>query len=56
MSQVGVALTQTDHATQQDAALVEEHAAAAESLRRQAQQPVQAVCHPSTSTNAALPA
>ena len=32
-----------DHATQQNAALVEESAAAAESLRQQAQQLVQAV-------------
>jgi methyl-accepting chemotaxis protein len=43
VSQVGQAVTQMDHATQQNAALVEESAAAAESLRQQAQALVQAV-------------
>jgi len=37
VSQVGDAITQMDHATQQNAALVEEMAAAASSLRSQAQ-------------------
>jgi methyl-accepting chemotaxis protein len=41
--QVGEAVTQMDQATQQNAALVEESAAAAESLKGQAQQLVQAV-------------
>jgi methyl-accepting chemotaxis protein len=41
--QVGDAVTQMDQATQQNAALVEESAAAAESLKGQAQQLVQAV-------------
>ena len=43
VAQVGEAVTQMDHATQQNAALVEESAAAAESLRMQAQHLVQAV-------------
>ncbi|MGC4023693.1 MAG: hypothetical protein QM744_00020 [Mesorhizobium sp.] len=43
MAQVGEAVTQMDQATQQNAALVEEIAAAAESLSTQAQQLVQAV-------------
>ena len=43
VSQIGQAVTQMDHATQQNAALVEESAAAAESLRQQAHQLVQAV-------------
>ncbi|MEY3272978.1 MAG: hypothetical protein RLZZ341_1879 [Pseudomonadota bacterium] len=43
ISQVGEAVTQMDQATQQNAALVEESAAAAEPLRQQAQQLVQAV-------------
>jgi methyl-accepting chemotaxis protein len=43
VSQVGEAVTQMDQATQQNAALVEESAAAAGSLRGQAQQLVQAV-------------
>ncbi len=43
MSQVGQAVNQMDHATQQNAALVEESAAAAASLKTQAQQLVQAV-------------
>ncbi len=43
ISQVGQAVTQMDQTTQQNAALVEESAAAAESLRQQAQQLVQAV-------------
>jgi methyl-accepting chemotaxis protein len=38
ISQVGQAVTQLDHVTQQNAALVEESAAAAESLRHQAAQ------------------
>ena len=41
--QVSDALNQLDHVTQQNAALVEESAAAAESLRQQAQRLVQAV-------------
>ncbi len=43
VSQVGEAVTQMDHATQQNAALVEEMAAAATSLKGQAQELVQAV-------------
>ena len=43
VSQVGEAVTQMDQATQQNAALVEEMAAAASSLRNQAQELVQAV-------------
>jgi hypothetical protein len=43
VSQVGEAVTQMDQATQQNAALVEESAAAAESLKNQAHQLVQAV-------------
>jgi methyl-accepting chemotaxis protein len=43
VSQVGDAVTQMDQATQQNAALVEESAAASESLKQQAQQLVQAV-------------
>jgi len=43
ISQVGDAVGQMDHVTQQNAALVEESAAAAESLKGQAQQLVQAV-------------
>ena len=43
--QVGEAITQMDTTTQQNAALVEESAAAAESLKRQAQELVQAVSH-----------
>ncbi len=43
VSQVGEAITQMDQATQQNAALVEESAAAAESLKNQSQQLVQAV-------------
>ncbi len=43
INQVGEAVTQLDHATQQNAALVEESAAASESLRSQAQQLVGAV-------------
>ncbi len=43
VQQVGEAVSQMDLATQQNAALVEESAAAAESLRGQAQQLVQAV-------------
>jgi len=43
MQQVGQAITLMDQATQQNAALVEESAAAAESLRVQAQQLAQAV-------------
>ena len=41
--QIGAAVTQLDHTTQQNAALVEESAAAAESLSRQAQELVHAV-------------
>ena len=43
VTQVGEAVSQMDQATQQNAALVEESAAAAESLRQQAQQLVEAV-------------
>jgi methyl-accepting chemotaxis protein len=43
VAQVGEAVTHMDKATQQNAALVEESAAAAESLRTQAEQLVQAV-------------
>jgi methyl-accepting chemotaxis protein len=43
VNQVSQAVTQMDQTTQQNAALVEESAAAAESLRQQAQQLVQAV-------------
>jgi methyl-accepting chemotaxis protein len=43
VAQVGQAVSQLDHNTQQNAALVEESAAAAESLRSQADQLVQAV-------------
>ena len=43
VQQVGAAVTQMDTATHQNAALVEESAAAAESLRDQAQQLVQSV-------------
>ncbi|MEP7102264.1 MAG: methyl-accepting chemotaxis protein [Burkholderiales bacterium] len=43
VAQVGEAVTQMDKTTQQNAALVEESAAAAESLKLQAQQMVQAV-------------
>ncbi len=43
VAQVGGAITQMDQVTQRNAALVEESAAAAESLRGQAQQLVQAV-------------
>jgi len=43
VAQVGEAITQMDQATQQNAALVEESAAAAGSLKSQAQQLVQAV-------------
>ena len=43
MSQVGEAVTQMDRSTQQSAALVEQTAAAAESLSGQARQLVAAV-------------
>ena len=43
VAQVGEAVTQMDQATQQNAALVEEMAAAASSLRGQAQELVQTV-------------
>ncbi|MDD0840601.1 methyl-accepting chemotaxis protein [Curvibacter sp. HBC61] len=43
LSQVGEAVMQMDHTTQQNAALVEQSAAAAASLRQQAQQLVEAV-------------
>jgi methyl-accepting chemotaxis protein len=43
VAQIGQAVTQMDHSTQQNAALVEQSAAAAESLRLQAQQLVQSV-------------
>jgi len=68
VSQVGEAISQMDQVTQQNAALVEESAAAAESLKVQAQQLVQVVsvfklshdaAHsvaPSTHQHAAVPA
>jgi methyl-accepting chemotaxis protein len=43
VSQVGQAVAQMDQATQQNAALVEQSAAAAASLREQAQRLVEAV-------------
>ncbi|MGQ0708902.1 MAG: methyl-accepting chemotaxis protein [Rhodoferax sp.] len=43
VAQIGEAITQMDHVTQQNAALVEEIAASASSLRQQAQELVQAV-------------
>ncbi len=43
IGQVGDAVSQMDQVTQQNAALVEEAAAAADSLRQQAQRLVQAV-------------
>ena len=43
VAQVGESVTQMDRATQQNAALVEQSAAAAESLKHQARQLVQAV-------------
>ncbi|MEG0225431.1 MAG: methyl-accepting chemotaxis protein, partial [Comamonas sp.] len=43
VAQVGEAITQMDQTTQQNAALVEQSAAAADSLQRQAQELVQAV-------------
>ncbi|MET1115089.1 MAG: methyl-accepting chemotaxis protein, partial [Comamonas sp.] len=43
VAQVGEAITQMDQATQQNAALVEESAAAADSLQRQAQDLVETV-------------
>ena len=43
VAQVGEAITQMDRVTQQNAALVEESAAAAESLKGQAQHLVQSV-------------
>lgn len=43
IAQIGEAITQMDRVTQQNAALVEESAAAAESLHQQADQLVQAV-------------
>ena len=43
VAQIGQAVSQMDHATQQNAALVEESAAAAESLKVQSQQLVRAV-------------
>jgi methyl-accepting chemotaxis protein len=43
VSQVSDAVSQMDHATQQNAALVEESAASAESLREQSMQLVAAV-------------
>ncbi len=43
MSRVGEAVSQMDRTTQQNAALVEQSAAAAESLKTQAQQMVRAV-------------
>ncbi|EHL21137.1 methyl-accepting chemotaxis sensory transducer [Acidovorax sp. NO-1] len=55
VAQVGEAITQMDQATQQNAALVEESAAAADSLRAQAAQLVEAmaVFHTGTGSSAA---
>ncbi len=53
VAQVGEAITQMDTTTQQNAALVEESAAAADSLKRQAQELVQAVSHFKTQGGAA---
>ena len=53
VAQVGEAITQMDTTTQQNAALVEESAAAADSLKRQAQELVQAVSHFKTQGSAA---
>ena len=55
VSQVSEAVTHMDQATQQNAALVEESAAAAESLRQQADTLVQAVALFRTSESAAAP-
>ncbi|TDM09951.1 MAG: methyl-accepting chemotaxis protein [Ideonella sp. MAG2] len=54
MSQVGTAVSQMDQVTQQNAALVEESAAAAESLRSQAQQLMKSVAHFKLSGQAAV--
>ena len=57
MGQIGQAIAQMDQATQQNAALVEESAAAAESLRDQARQLVQVVAQfKLEATSAAAPA
>ena len=56
VSQVGEAVTQMDQATQQNAALVEQSAAAADSLREQAQRLVQAVAVFRTAPGAAVAA
>jgi len=64
VAQIGEAISQMDQVTQQNAALVEESAAAAESLKTQAQQLVQAVAvfdlgsgqHASAPAPAAYPA
>ncbi|ADX47466.1 methyl-accepting chemotaxis sensory transducer [Paracidovorax avenae ATCC 19860] len=53
VAQVGAAVTQMDQATQQNAALVEESAAAAGSLKTQAEQLVQAVAFFRTAPGAA---
>ena len=59
VSQVGEVVTQMDQATQQNAALVEESAAAADSLKSQAQQLVQTVAvftlNPRAAANDSLP-
>jgi methyl-accepting chemotaxis protein len=54
VAQVGGAITQLDQTTQQNAALVEQIAAAAQSLKEQAQQLVQAVAVFRLGTGAAL--
>ncbi|AVS75307.1 methyl-accepting chemotaxis protein [Paracidovorax cattleyae] len=54
VAQVGAAVTQMDQATQQNAALVEESAAAAGSLKTQAEQLVQAVAFFRTAPGAAV--
>ncbi|MFM9917776.1 MAG: methyl-accepting chemotaxis protein, partial [Rhizobacter sp.] len=60
MAQIGEAVTQMDQATQQNAALVEESAAAAESLKTQAHQLVAAVAvfklRPGDVVHSAVPA
>jgi methyl-accepting chemotaxis protein len=55
VAQVGAAITRMDQGTQQNAALVEQSAAAAESLKQQAQQLVQAVAVFKLDASAAAP-
>jgi len=56
VAQVGEAVTQMDHATQQNAALVEQMAAAASSLKSQAGELVQAVAVFKLGASAGVPA